>query len=77
MPIQSYLVYPRQGQKNTLASILNRTAHCQTVESLNKDVLILVTDTLNNEEEGILQENLKLIPEIQEMALVYAQEDQT
>ena len=75
MPIQSYLVYPRQGQKQTLLSILNQTVHCRTLESLNNDVLILVTDTLNNEEEEILQENLKLIPQIQQMALVYAQED--
>ncbi len=74
MPIQSYLVYPREGEKQNLNLNLNSLANCETVESTNEDIIILLTDTANDYEEGLLQENLKAIPQLQGMALVYAQE---
>ena len=74
MPVCSYLVYPRTGRKEKLISHFNNFSECEALESLNEDIVVLVTDTKDEVEEGILQENLKLIPEIQEMALVYVQE---
>jgi len=74
MPINSYLVYPRLGEKEALITHLNKISECETLEASNEDIVILVTDTTDELHEGILQENLKLIPEIQGMALVYAQE---
>ena len=75
MPICSYLVYPRIGKKEELISHLNDFSECITVNSLNKDIVILVTDTKDDIEENDLQESLKLIPEIQGMALVYMQDN--
>ncbi len=75
MPIQSYLVYPRNGERGELISSLKNTPFCEILESNNKDIIILVTDTEDDYQEGMLQENLKLIPQIQGMALVYAQEN--
>ncbi len=74
MPILSYLVYPREGKKEELISSLQKISSCEIVESINKDVVILLTDTKNDYEEGLIQENLKQVPEIEGMALVYAQE---
>ena len=74
MPICSYLIYPQSGEKKKLISHLNRFSECEALESLNENMVILVTDTKDDIQEGILQENLKLIPEIQGIALVYAQE---
>ncbi len=74
MPICSYLVYPRVGEKESLITNLNKISECETIESTNEDIVVLVTDTADDIQEGILQENLKHIPQIQGMALVYGQE---
>ncbi len=74
MPILSYLVYPREGKKERLIRSLQKISSCEILESTNEDILILLTDTKDDYEEGLIQENLKQVPEIEGMALVYAQE---
>ncbi|MBT6325375.1 MAG: hypothetical protein HOJ35_05360 [Bdellovibrionales bacterium] len=74
MPIQSYLVYPRKDKKQKLLSHLRKLSGCETMESTNEEIIILLTDTSSDFEEGQLQENLKAIPHLEGMALVYAQE---
>ena len=59
MPVCSYLVYPRTRCKEKLISHLNNFFECEALESLNENIVILVTDTKDEVEEGILQENLK------------------
>ena len=55
MPIFSYLAYPTQGAKDTLLKDLNNIAHCEAISSENEDILVLVTDTPNDEQEKNLQ----------------------
>ena len=75
MPIHSYLVYPHTGEKKALITNLNKISGCETLESRNDEIVILVTDTESDFQEGLLQEDLKLLPQIQGMALVYGQEE--
>ena len=72
VPIQSYLVYPQVGEKQVLINQLNQFSECEVLESTNEDVVILVTDTQDDKEENLLQENLNAITQISGMALVYA-----
>lgn len=74
MPIQSYLVYPKADEKKNLILNLSNIPCCEVLESTNEDIIILLTDTADDLEEGQLQENLKAVPQLQGMALVYAQE---
>ena len=74
MPVCSYLVYPRAGEKDALITHLNQISECETIESTNENIVVLVTDTADDVQEGVLQENLKRISQIQAMALVYGQE---
>ena len=74
MPIHSYLVYPHIGKKRALITNLNKISGCEILDSSNEEIVILVTDTGNDIQEGVLQENLKTVPQIQGMALVYGQE---
>lgn len=74
MPVQSYLVYPRENMRSDLISKLSNLNECEVLESTNEELLILLTDTQDSYAEGMLQEELKLIPEIQGISLVFAQE---
>ena len=70
MPIKSYVAFPRKGEKNHLIQVLENTEHCEVVPSTNKDVLVLVTDTENDQQEEILQQVLDSIKEIEHLNLV-------
>ncbi len=70
MPIKSYIVFPRIGEKRQLIKVLENTKHCEVLPSSNKDVLVLVTDTKNDQEEEILQQMLDDIEGIEHLNLV-------
>lgn len=70
MPIKSYIAFPQKGEKNKLIQMLTDTAYCEVVPSTNKDVLVLVTDTENDQQEDELQKVLENIEEIEHLNLV-------
>ena len=70
MPIKSYIAFPRKGEKNRLIQALENTENCEVVPSTNKDVLVLVTDTKNDQQEEVLQQALDSIEEIEHLNLV-------
>lgn len=70
MPIKSYVAFPRKGEKNQLIQVLENTEHCEVVPSINKDVLVLVTDTQDDKQEEALQQVLDKIEEIEHLNLV-------
>jgi nitrate reductase NapAB chaperone NapD len=70
MPIKSYVAFPHKGEKNQLIQVLENTEHCEVVPSTNKDVLVLVTDTENDQQEEALQQVLNDIEEIEHLNLV-------
>lgn len=76
MPIFSYLAYPVQGAKQTLMKDLNSIAHCETIPSDNEDILVLITDTPNEDEEKELQKKLKQINSLQSLGMTFGHGDQ-
>ncbi|MCF6359617.1 MAG: hypothetical protein L3J29_02515 [Cyclobacteriaceae bacterium] len=70
MPIKSYVVFPRTGEKNQLIKLLENTEHCDVLPSSNKEVLVLVTDTKNDQQEEALHQALDNINEIEHLNLV-------
>ena len=70
MPIKSYVAFPRKGEKERLIKVLESTEHCEVMPSTNKDVLVLVTDTQNDQQEEALQQVLDSIEEIEHLNLV-------
>lgn len=70
MPIKSYIAFPSSGKKNQLIKVLENTKHCEVLPSSNKNVLVLVTDTKNDQEEETLQQILDSIEEIEHLNLV-------
>ena len=70
MIIKSYLVYPAEGQLETLSKTLNGMPNCEVVPSTNENLLVLVTESEDEAAESTLESNLKAIPTIQAMTLV-------
>ena len=75
MPISSYLAWPNNQRKSILISKLNKFSQCEAVASTNEEVVILITDTKNEQEEEKLQEQLRNIDSLGNLTLVYAHGD--
>ena len=71
MPVLSYLVSPVRGAKKKLINDLNAMEFCEVIPSENMEVIILVTDTPDEESEKKLQENLKHLNTLQTIAMVF------
>ncbi len=70
MPIKSYVAFPRKGEKEQLIKVLENTKHCEVLPATNKEVLVLVTDTKDDQQEEALQQILDSIEEIEHLNLV-------
>jgi hypothetical protein len=70
MPIKSYLAYPVRGRGDELAEALRRLVGCQVFPALNRDVLVLVTDTPHEAADEALQSALAAILTLDALALV-------
>ena len=75
MPISSYLAWPVSQNKTILARELNKFSQCEAIVSTNEDVVVLVTDTKDEQEEENLQEELQNIKSLGNLTLVYAHVD--
>ncbi len=71
MPVFSYLAYPVQGAKAKLAKELSAIDYCDVTPSENEDILILVTDTPNENEEKELQHTLNQLPSLQSLSMTF------
>ena len=70
MPIKSYLAYPVRGRRDELAAALRRLGGCRAFPAVNRDVVVLVTDTPNETADESLQSTLAAIPTLDALALV-------
>ena len=75
MPIKSYLAYPVRGRSDELAAALRRLGGCQVFPAVNRDVLVLVTDTPHEAADEALQSALADIPTLDALALVAGVDD--
>jgi hypothetical protein len=70
MPIKSYLAYPVRGRRDELAEALRGLGGCEVFPAVNRDVLVLVTDTPDETVDESLQSALAAIPTLDALALV-------
>ena len=71
MPVLSYLVSPVRGEKKALINDLNAMEYCEVLPSQNREVIILVTDTPDEESERKLQDDLKYLNTLQTISMVF------
>lgn len=75
MPIFSYLAYPADGAKDDLAKDLRAIDHCDVMPAENEEILILVTDTPDDEKEQELQKKFKKLKSLQSLGMTFGHGD--
>lgn len=70
MPIKSYLAQAFDGKKRALERALANLPSCEHYAAENEDIIVLITDTSDEEEEKRLQDALNNIPELKNLSLV-------
>ena len=76
MPIFSYLAYPIQGSKEQLLKDLSALDFCEVTPAENEDVLVLVTDTPDEDTEKKLQEKLKAVKSLESLRMTFGHTDE-
>lgn len=76
MPVFGYLAIPLEGAKDELSAELRSLPYCEVVPSDNRDVLVLVTDTPDENVERDLQTKLKLISSLQSLSMTFGHNDE-
>ena len=71
MPIISYLAYPQKGEKETLLKDLSTLEHCEATPAENEEILLLVTDTPDDDTEKKLQQELKRLKSLQSLGMTF------
>jgi len=75
MPIFSYIAYPVKGAKDTLFKELSTLHYCDVTPAENGEILILVTDTPDEQQEKFLQKKLKNITSLQSLGMTFGHTD--
>ncbi len=71
MPIFSYLVYPEKDKKQQLIDDLSSLEFCEIKIAENQDVLILFTDTPDEETNKALQDKIKELDSLQSLSMTF------
>lgn len=75
MPVFSYLAYPEPGAKEQLFKDLTALRYCEITPARNKDILILLTDTPDEDSEKELQKQLKALDSLQSLGMTFGHMD--
>lgn len=75
MPIFSYLAIPKEGARESMCNDLAALEFCQLIPSENQDVVVLVTDTPDENTEKRLQKTLKNLPSLQSLSLAFGYDE--
>jgi nitrate reductase NapAB chaperone NapD len=75
MPIFSFLAYPEKNMKDTLINDLSAMQYCEIKPSDNKDVLILLTDTPDEETNKKLIDSIKELDSLQSLNMTFGHTD--
>ena len=70
MPIKSYLAHSAEGRRDELTRMLRALEGCAIVPALNRDVVVLVTDTADETAEQELQDKLARVQGLECLTLV-------
>jgi len=71
MPIFSYLAYPEKDKKQQLIDDLSCEKFCEIKVAENEEVLILVTDTPDEETNKALQDRIKELDSLQSLSMTF------
>ncbi len=71
MPVFSYLAYPKNGAKQELLNDLAVLEFCEVTPAENENILILVTDTPDEETEKALQKKLKELKTLESLGMTF------
>lgn len=75
MPVFSYLAFPRPGSRERLCAALALLPHCAILPATDHDLLVVVTDTPDDNAEAALQRGLKALPGLQSLSLVFGSDE--
>ena len=75
MPIKSYIAVPKDGRRDALIDKLKEIERVHADPSENRDVVVLVTDTPDEDTDKQLFNTLKELDDIQMITLVSAFSD--
>ena len=75
MPVFSYLAYPKQGVKQDLLKDLSAFEYCEATPADNQNILILITDTPDEETEKVLQKKLKKLKTLESLGMTFGHVD--
>ena len=75
MPVFSYLAYPVPGAKKELLSDLAALDYCDVTAADNNEILILVTDTPDEDKEKALQKKLKKLESLESLGMTFGHTD--
>jgi len=71
MPIFSYIAIPNKGAKEKLCAELSGLDYCQVIAADNQDLIVLLTDTPDEQREKVLQQSLKSVVSLQSLSLTF------
>jgi nitrate reductase NapAB chaperone NapD len=75
VPIFSFLVYPEKNMKDQLTKDLSTLKYCEVKPSDNQDVLILMTDTPDEEINKNLMNTIKELKSLQSLSMTFGHTD--
>jgi len=75
MPVFSYLAYPLPGAKEELLNDLAALDYCQATPADNQEILILVTETPDENRENELQKKLKELKSLESLGMTFGHTD--
>ena len=75
MPVFSYLAYPKPGAKQDLLNDLSALDYCEATPADNQNILILITDTPDEETEKVLQKKLKELKTLESLGMTFGHVD--
>lgn len=75
MPVFSYLAYPVPGSKEELLNDLAALDYCEATPADNQEILILVTDTPDENKEKELQNKLKKLKSLESLGMTFGHTD--
>ena len=75
MPIFSYIALPKDGARDGLCTELSNVEYCQVIPADNKDIVVLVTDTPDENIERNLQKKLKELHSLQSLSLAFGHDE--
>ena len=76
MPIFSYVAIPREGAREELCTELSSLKYCQIIPAENNEIVVLVTDTPDEDIERSLQDKLKNLTSLQSLSLAFGYDEQ-